>query len=75
MVTQKEIEDKRAELLSELAFGYFSEDWLSKDEIQEYHDEAEWMIESAEPQDDENYIWDNGYIRGYIQAMRDIKQK
>jgi len=59
--------------ISEMAFERVDEDWLSKEQIIEQHEEEIGEIESmCDPQDDENYIWDNWYANGYAQGFRDL---
>ena len=59
--------------ISEMAFERVDEDWLSKEQIIEQHEEEINEIESrGDPQDDENYIWDNWYANGYAQGFRDL---
>jgi len=61
------------ETISEQALEYFdSEDYQTKEQMQEIHENYISEIECADSQDEENYIWDNGYARGYEVAMQDI---
>lgn len=59
-------------LLKELAFEYVDEDGKSEEQIQEASEECEEIIESIDPQDDENYIWDAWYLRGKEVALREV---
>jgi len=68
---EHKIKGLESEIISELAFERVDEDWLSKEQIIEQHEEEIGEIESrGDPQDDENYIWDNWYANGYAQGFR-----
>ena len=56
-------------------FEYVDEDWKCKEQIEEEHDEYVSRIESIDPQDDENYIWDSWYARGQEVAIRELLYK
>lgn len=58
--------------IKELAFEYVDEDWKSKEQIIEEHEEIIAEIESIDPQDEENKIWDNWYARWKEVAYNEI---
>ena len=70
---EKEIKCIRDEAISDQAYEYIDEDWLSKEEIMEKHLNICETIENAEADwRKENFIWDNWYARGQEVAMRDL---
>ena len=61
------------DLLQELAWNYVDEDGKHKTQIEEEHDEFISEIENADPQDDENYIYDAWIIEGYKRELIDLE--
>lgn len=63
------------QLLRDLAYNYCDQDQEDDDLFNKQQQEEIETIESHDnPQDDENYYWDNGYVEWYMQATRDARR-
>lgn len=74
-ILNKAIRNAQYEKTQEMAFEYVDENGKTKEQILEEHEEYIAEIEGASPDDNnENFIWNTGYVQWYEQGLIEAKR-